>query len=310
VYQAATGVVWNPDASLGLVRYSGFFHDIAALRQYILQTFIGLLLFWSYFRPTSGRGIKRFLSLALAGCAALVLFNTYSKAAILIIVAWLLIWGWGRRSFVPIAGIALLIVILNVIFADRLWDQTELLFSREMAALDEDTTAADPAARNRALAGRVAIWDDYWQMYLDRPALEQFLGDGNVRAAHNDYLASLLAGGVVGLVIYVMLLVAMGSRVIRLYRRERSPLNVVALMLFAMWIIDTIGLTPRLYPSYQWFVWGMIGLAIRGIDWGRPPPRTPVPAAGDDKANGDDPVEDEPAPLSRPGDRSRPGARL
>ena len=51
------------------------------------------------------------------------------------------------------------------------------------------------------------------------------------------------------------------------YLRDNSPLNVMALMIFAMWIIDTIGLHPSLYPGYQWYVWGIIGLAIRGANW-------------------------------------------
>jgi hypothetical protein len=50
------------------------------------------------------------------------------------------------------------------------------------------------------------------------------------------------------------------------WRCERSPLNVMAVMLFGMWLVDTIGLTPRAYPGYQWYVWGFIGLALRGVD--------------------------------------------
>ena len=44
--------------------------------------------------------------------------------------------------------------------------------------------------------------------------------------------------------IYVTLLVLVAQRIIRVYSRDRSPLNIMALMLFAMWIIDSIGLAP------------------------------------------------------------------
>lgn len=305
LYQAVTGVVWNPQQNLTLVRYSGFYHDVAGLRYVLLQTIIGLLLYWSYFKPVAGRTLKGLFCIALIAAVGIVMFRTYSKAAIVIAVAWMLIWSWGRRAFLPMLGLVFAVIIANVVFSDRLWDETETLFSREMAALDDES---GDQTSDRALSGRVGLWEDYWQVYLDRPAIEQLVGDGNVRAAHNDYLSTLLAGGLIGLVIYVALLWTMGSRIIRLYWRERSPLNVAALMLFAMWIIDTIGLTPRLYPSYQWLAWGIIGLAIRGVDWG--PSRTPKRVTAEDA--GPEPeteTEDEPGSLRRPRAQTRSRSR-
>jgi hypothetical protein len=37
-------------------------------------------------------------------------------------------------------------------------------------------------------------------------------------------------------------------------------------MILMMYLVDTIGLTPGIYPGYQWYVWGFIGLALRGVD--------------------------------------------
>jgi len=37
-------------------------------------------------------------------------------------------------------------------------------------------------------------------------------------------------------------------------------------MIFIMWLVDTLGLAPGLYPAYQWYVWGFIGLALRGVE--------------------------------------------
>ncbi len=44
---------------------------------------------------------------------------------------------------------------------------------------------------------------------------------------------------------------------------NKSPLTIFALMFFLMWIIDAIGSVPALYPAYQWYVWGFIGLSLR-----------------------------------------------
>lgn len=73
----------------------------------------------------------------------------------------------------------------------------------------------------------------------------QIFGTGNPSAPHNDFLRSLLSGGVIGLMIYVVLLHVIGMRVFKNYLRERSPLNVMALMIFGMWLIDTIGLSIK-----------------------------------------------------------------
>ena len=45
--------------------------------------------------------------------------------------------------------------------------------------------------------------------------------------------------------------------------RRVDPIAVVALMLYAMYFIDSFGLVPSSYPSYQWLVWGLIGLSFR-----------------------------------------------
>ena len=47
--------------------------------------------------------------------------------------------------------------------------------------------------------------------------------------------------------------------------RQQTPLNIMAVMLIGMWSIDAIGLVPGAYPGYQIFVWGFIGLALRGV---------------------------------------------
>jgi hypothetical protein len=50
------------------------------------------------------------------------------------------------------------------------------------------------------------------------------------------------------------------------WRRRRNALDVMALMVFVMIVIDSMGIHVTLYTSYQWFAWGMIGLALRGIE--------------------------------------------
>ena len=103
--------------------------------------------------------------------------------------------------------------------------------------------------------------------YSEASAIEQMFGFRSAYGAHNDYLQKLFYGGFIGLVIYLLLLWMIGVRVFRLYMRSSAPINLMAAMIFGGWMIDTIGVVPSLYPGYQWYAWGLIGLAIKGLDF-------------------------------------------
>ena len=77
---------------------------------------------------------------------------------------------------------------------------------------------------------------------------------------------SLISVRILSLVAYILLLVMIGWKIFRNLAQNFSRLNMAALMIFLMWLVDTIGLVPSLYPGYQWYVWGFIGLAFRGIE--------------------------------------------
>lgn len=265
IYQAVTGVVWRADETVGLLRYSGLYHDIGTVRYNMFLLATSALLYWSYFRPRNAVAVKAGLLLTLLAAGAVVLFNTYSKASYVIVVAWALIWSVGRRQLKPLLAIVALVVITNVFFYDRIWAQAEQLYSRELAFLAAEESATE-GEREQTLAGRWVIWEVLLEEYAQRPFISQVFGGGGIRRAHNDFIGTLLEGGVIGLVVYVALLLAVALRLFGLYRRDRSPLTMVAIMVFAMWLIDAIGLSPRQYSGYQWYVWGFIGLALRGLE--------------------------------------------
>jgi O-antigen ligase len=280
VYQIATGVVWYQDETVGLVRYSGLYHDIQTPRQYMFQTFTAIILYWCYFL-SKGRSFATKLILIVLFClCAAVLFRMYSKAGVVIVALWVVIWSIGRRKFLPMALMLVALVAVNLIFQDRIWSETTQLFSRETSAIESEKGGeSSERERKASFSGRWYTWDQYMNQYLDRPWYGMVFGTGNPGASHNDFLANMLSGGIVGLFIYVTLLFSIGVRVFKNYLRSRSPLNVMALMLFAMWIVDAIGLVPSLYPSYQWYVWGLIGLSLKGVQWDTRPSPPSVSAA-------------------------------
>jgi hypothetical protein len=266
IYQQLTGVVWRDNSTVGLVRLVGLYHDAQSVRFMGFQTLTALILYWAYFRP---RVFRQLLMIGYALVVAMVLFKIYSKAGTVIAVMWVLIWCIGRRKILPAVVAICALLVANAVFFDQIWTETEQLFSKELAAVEEGEGEGEVSedTRDNTLAGRWDGWEYLLDKFARRSLPEKIFGGGSALAAHNDYLGALLEGGVVGLMIYLALLFSIGNRVAINYRRDKSPLNVMAVMLFTMWLVDTIGLTPRIFSYYQWYVWGFIGLAFRGIDW-------------------------------------------
>lgn len=285
VYQALTGVVWHERMTVGLVRNVGLYHDSVTFRNYAFQTLSAVFLFWFYFLKPGRDIVKRTLLLILVSACLVVLYKVYSKAGITILTLWILIYCVSHKRIVPAILSVGLLVGINFLYQGQLFSEVEQLFWREVAATMEN---ADELAYRKTLSGRWSVWEFLLQEFASRPLVFQILGNGNTGNAHNDFLIALFSGGVVGLFIYVVLLGSIGMRILKNFRRRPSPLNVMAIMIFAMWLVDTLGLSPSLYPAYQWYVWGFIGLSLRGLDWEPvaipvgPGPSTAIGVAGKD----------------------------
>jgi hypothetical protein len=250
------------DQAFGLVRYSGFYHDIVSVRGYVFQCLAGIVLYWAYFvRPNRDMVVKALL-IALTLASLFVLYKMYSKAVILTLLLWFGIWFFanGRLGLALVLGF--LLIGVNALQSDLIFSEAETLFQVEINEAeggDVDT--------GRLLHGRVGVWQHALQGFFQTSFLEQMFGAWSAFGAHNDFLQKLFYGGFVGLTIYVMLLYKIGMTILRMNLRRRSPINLMAAMVFCGWMVDTIGVVPSLYPGYQWYAWGVIGLAIKGLEF-------------------------------------------
>jgi O-antigen ligase len=268
LYQAVTGYVWHERMAAGLIRNVGMYHDGQVFRTTAFQTITAIILYWSYFLTPKVKFlfVKKILLLMLTGLCILVLFKIYSKAAYMIGVIWFLIWIISRGQIRTLVLMIMIALFSSIIFGNQISNEAQQVFSKETTFLDtEEDDINSEWNQKRTLGGRWYIWDEVMQEYYSRSLLVQIFGDGSALAVHNDFLKYLLAGGIVGLLIYILLLIAIGIQIVENYLQERSALNVMAVMLLIMWIIDSMGLTPSVYPAYQWYVWGFIGLALKGV---------------------------------------------
>ena len=280
VYQLVTGTVWVQAQAEGLTRYVGLYHDAFTVRAYAFQTILAVLLYCALYARTNP--LLKAGAFAFGALSAVVMLKAYSKAGILSFAIWSACWTVLRRNYVAALVLAAGGALVAGYYASEIAANIARLFHKEIGFL------AGTVESSRTFAGRWYGWQDMMSEWAGFHWLDKVFGSGIVATgAHNDYLQMLFHGGLVGLGIYVSLLAAVGGRILANLRRRRDPMTVAALMLFLMWLVDTIGLVPSAYPGYQWFVWGMIGLSLRlreledGRAWEAARPAERAPAAFD-----------------------------
>jgi O-antigen ligase len=261
-YQAATGTIWREGAESigtgGLVRAVGVYHDAINFRHYAYMTITAILLYWTLFAKRNFY-YKLFLTLYGAMCT-LVIFRVYSKAGYLTLCLWILTWTFLNKKFGWLLGIILAVFVINFAYDNIVFKNIALVYSRETSVIEGTATS------DHMFSGRVRGWQDMLKQWQEKDIIYKFFGSGtSASGAHNDYLRVLISGGIIGLFAYVTLLVMIGSLVFINLLRHLTALNIMAVMIFSAWIIDTIGLVPGIYPGFQWYVWGFIGLSLHGV---------------------------------------------
>lgn len=259
-YQAATGVTWQlRHTAGGLVRNVGVYHDVFNFRSLAQISIAAILLYWVYF--SKGRLWTKIFLFAYAINCSVVVFKAYSKAGYVIFGLWVVVWAVLNRKIGWLLAIIVAVIGINFAMGNMLFDDVATVFYKETAAIE------GTGETKFILSGRLTVWEKYLKEWHEFDVIQKIFGAGRAGGtAHNDYIRALISGGVVGLSMYIILLAVIGWKVAVNLFRDKNPLNILAFMIFLMWIVDTIGLVPSLYPAYQWYVWGFIGLALRGVD--------------------------------------------
>ncbi len=258
MYQKATGVVWQERRTIDLVRSVGLYHDAFNIRFYGFQTIVAILLYLSYFKPSKRWPIGALIAYML--CCSYVIFNVYSKSATVIACLWIFIWTVLNRKILYTFLIVVAILGINLVSNNIIFERTKTVFSKEIKFKQGEIKDS-----RRMLAGRGFIWEKYWQRWKKLDLEMKIFGTGQSPPVHNEYFRILFASGVIGFTIYIFLMTIIGWMLLSRLRLQYTPINIIALMLFLMWLVDCIGLHPGSYISYQWFIWGMIGLSVTGI---------------------------------------------
>lgn len=268
LYQVITGIEWHNlshQRSESFTRSPGLYYLINTIRYYSYQTLIALLLYAAFF----GKLVlwKKLAGWLYVAIIFIVLFKTYSKAGYAAIGLGLVVWLVLNKKYMALITIALLIVFALPFYASDFSDAVYEVFHREVDAV------TDGEEGDNALGGRTAGWIARMEVWGQMSFYSQVFGAGEpMKGVHNDYIAMIWHGGVIGLMIYLTLLVSIGLKLFIEIRRKVDPLLVAGFVLYLSYLIDTVGLVPSTYPHFQWLVWGTIGLALRrrqdGLEYG------------------------------------------
>nr|MDA3787834.1 hypothetical protein [Desulfobacula sp.] len=257
-YQIYTGRIWDLRKTVDLVRHNGLYHDIVTVRMYCFQTIIAILLFWTYF--SDKRFFHKVCFAAYFLLCSAVIYKCYSKAAIAVYIMWAIVWAFLSKKLHWLLIIVLTIVAFNFATGNKIYNEVERVFTKELQYQEGNID------QRRMLSGRGYVWERILQSWGKLNIVYKIMGSGKLVPAHNDYLRSLVTNGIIGVTIYIIVLLLIGFLVIKNALKKMTPLNIVAVMVYLMYMLDTIGVSPSMYSGYQWFVWGFVGLALKGVD--------------------------------------------
>jgi O-antigen ligase len=253
LFQLQTGVIFQERATVGLIRYVGFYHDAFPVRFYGLLSLLSILIYQSVFK-IKGIFLKIFM-IAMAGGAFLSVYAVFSKAGVGIVGFWVVLLLLFSKSKIK-QGLSILVglSVIFLVFGDAVSSNIEQLFSKEVNYQSGENTDA-----RYTLAGRGYIWENAWQFWTqEQSALFQWLGDGIMRPVHNEFLRVLMANGIFGVLFLVIFISVQIKNIFKIHKNIR----VFGMMLLGMYIIDSTGLVPGVYYYYNILVWGIFGILL------------------------------------------------
>lgn len=122
------------------------------------------------------------------------LYQSHTRTALIgFVIFWFIyLFGNKRKLFY---GAIILSILSGIIFHNQIY---RLIFKKEQIDL------------NTATSGRISLWAGNIQEFIDSNLLQQLFGRGigheHRIAFHNDYIALLMSLGIIGLILYLILL--------------------------------------------------------------------------------------------------------
>lgn len=185
-----------------------------------------------------------------------MVYTCYSKAGWITLFVCFFLWFILRKqiwqtSLVTIA--AAIIVFVNPFAADF-----QKTFRNEI-----DYFVDDSASKEEVFRGRLTRWETGMADFSKLPLSQILFGaEKLIGNPENLYFRVLWDNGIVGFIIYIVLLCLTGYLLISKYTKSKEPVVLAGILAYILYLLHSVGSNPMFKPNFQWFVWGMIGFVL------------------------------------------------
>lgn len=239
---------YTVDVSRGIERYAGLYNDPGTPAYYAVIS----LIVHSYLMERDTWFSKRkwlyWLNHVLVGFIIIV---TLTRSAMIMYIIYMLMWHGVYKK------ILWLIVPMIIAAAIILYNEDESFRGR----FEQEITYVQygDVPIHRLGMGRVERWDRLFDMYAyEYTTYEKLFGRYVSYAAHNNYLAYLLQVGLIGLLLFIVILVRFLIKSIGSYKRARDPEAMMTLMYLVILVVYAFTGHPFYYASLLWFLMFML----------------------------------------------------
>ncbi|KPJ72628.1 hypothetical protein AMJ52_05755 [candidate division TA06 bacterium DG_78] len=239
--------------SQGLQRLSGLYQGTFYIAFLIL-----LVLFFGTFKLYFLKDNKwRNMLLIYMLISLIPLYQTYFRAG------WgMALVGMGVWFLLKNKKFSFIFLIVGVILFFLFSESAQFRFTNEFAFL------RGTGEFENIGSGRGSEWLRYIDIYFHQfSPLEKLFGKmGAIGNPENQFLYLLVTTGIFGLLGYFVLMIGIGWKLFKSFRRQRDNFNknllLLAFVLHVVFILATVGGTPLLWVNAQWVVWSIIGIAL------------------------------------------------
>lgn len=197
----------------------------------------------------------------LIAVSIFIVYKSYTKSGWVVLPVILFLWFIFRKKIIP----ALIVVAGVILFLSINPFKTEAssLFRKEIDIIFLKSKKWEP---DTLFMGRYRRWKGGMQEFKQIPLLNKLFGSPEIHSGpENDYLRILWHNGILGLVVFLLLIGQSAYYMIQGYIKNKDPVFLSGLFVIIFYLLYAIGSYPLLYPAFNWLVWGILGFLLSEI---------------------------------------------
>lgn len=186
-----------------------------------------------------------------------LMFNTYSRTLWLTAALFIILFFVYQKKYLP----ALLLLLIIVTVSATL-PSIQKRFRQEISYLKQDNT--EFLTIEMTGTGRIGLWKIAADHYQRLDIVSKIIGTGGAYGSHNQFIAFLLKNGLIGLILFFLLIFLIYRKLIR----TKNMMNISEYALVLGIFVSSVFIANQFiqlwdHITYDYFFWGMTGMFLR-----------------------------------------------